>query len=358
MCIYSALLEICLDINQSPALPANLRFNLTRAGDDCHTTTALVQKAVPDADVPADITPEAANAEILRYTDAVQQGRIPHVDLYIVRGRVEAALAAQGPVITLDALERAVPHPIVSTLADIPRDLQAEHPTGYFSSAQEEAQILRLDARLGDPAAALRSKSAAAGSNGRRGEEVAAPLLPDDKHWIELSTREVERQIELLNPLSQHNWLKANTKQTGGGVVDIDELDGTPMATPDGGKSSRGGGGPATGSKRNLAKQLADKAVDRARGGDASPLGAGGGPGSPGGGGADEDDTFMDDHPTPTSSSASGKKRGRRGDDDDGEYRTKAKLSASSAGGSLKGKRKRTGEAVAAAKRAKVEAME
>jgi hypothetical protein len=279
--------------------------------------------------VPADITPQQANEVISSYTGAVQQGRMPHVDLYIVRGRVEAVLAAQG-TLTLDDLERNVSHPVVTSAEQLPEDIRADDPAGYFTTDHEEVHLLRLDAKLGDRIAIDRV---------RKRDEAA--IGNEDKHWTDLKGREIDRLNEIQNPQSQHNWLKTHTKSAGGIVVDLDDNE---SVTGHENKTARNSGHPSS-SKRNLAKQLADKVVDRARG-DVSPN-----PGaSPGYGYGDDDEhSFIEELPPSTS-----KKRARK--DEDGAYRSKAKVSIG--GASSKGKRKRSGEEIAVAKKAKLEAAE
>jgi hypothetical protein len=309
-------------------LPAKVRFNIERP-DKEYTITARIQKGIPLSDVPEDITPQQANEVISSYTSAVQQGRMPHVDLYIVRGRVEAILARQG-TLTLDELERNISHPVITSAEQLPEDIRSDCPAGLFATDHEESHLLRLDAKLGDRIAIDRV---------RRRDEAA--IGNEDKHWTDLKGREIDRLNELQNPQSQHNWLKTHTKSAGGIVVDLDDNE---SVTGHENKPARNSGH-TSGSKRNLAKQLADRVVDRARG-DVSPNPAA----SPGYGYGDDDEhSFVEELPPSTS-----KKRARK--DEDGAYRSKAK--ASTGAGSTKGKRKRSGEDIAVAKKAKLEAAE
>jgi hypothetical protein len=305
-----------------------VRFNIERPEEE-YTTTAKIQKAIPKADVPRDITPQQANEVISSYTTAVQQGRMPHVDLYIVRGRVEAVLAAQG-TLTLEDLERNVSHPVITSADQLSEEIRGDSPAGYFATDHEEVHLLRLDAKLGDRIAIDRV---------RKRDEAA--IGNEDKHWTDLKGREIDRLNEIQNPQSQHNWLKTHTKNAGGIVVDLDDNE---SVTGHENKSARNSGH-TSGSKRNLAKQLADKAVDRARG-DVSPNPAA----SPGYGYGDDDEpSFLEEILLGTS-----KKRARK--DEDGAYRSKSKVSIG--GGSTKGKRKRSGDDIAVAKKAKLEAAE
>jgi hypothetical protein len=319
---------MCLSLNQQPGLPTNLRFNIDRPGEE-RTTTAIIQKHIPETDVPTNITPQIANQVVTNYKTAVTQGRMPHVDLYIVRGRVESLLSTPG-TLTLESLEQNISHPIITSPDQLPEDIRSAEPAGYFTSEHEEIHLLRLDAKLGDRTSIDRV---------RKRDEAAVGF--EDRHWIDLRGREVDRLNEIQNPQSQHNWLKTHAKNTGDIVVDLDDNE---SVTGHEKKSARSSGHTGN-SKRNLAKQLADKVVDRARG-DASPNTAA----SPGYGYGDDDEhSYLEEAPPSTT-----KKRARK--DEDGTYRSKAKVSTG--GGSTKGKRKRSGEDIAVAKKAKLESID
>jgi hypothetical protein len=260
---------------------------------------------------------------LLEYTNAVQHGQIPHMDLHVIREQLEEKLAAQG-VPTLAALEASVPHTRPELNEDIlPDDVLGPEPPGFLTSEQEDAYLLRLDAKCGDQMSLTRTQEMQKDSN----------PFADDKHWAELTPREIERMFELQNPQSQHNWLKAHGRGAAAGMENDDN-------------ESIAETKPSTGRKRNLAKQVGDRAVGRAREG-FSPSAASAGFG-------DEDElSFVDDHPV---ASASAKKRGRGNGDSDGTYRVKG---GKSNGSATKGKRKRTsGEEPlsGSGKKAKVEA--
>lgn len=302
-------MELLLDVNQNPALPPDLRFDISMPEE--HTAITSIQNVVP-----ADVTPQAANDLLMEYTVAVQRGQIPHLDLHVIRDQIEKRLAAQG-VTSLDELQASVPQP--STDGPLPDEIQGENPPGYLTGPEEDAYLLRLDAKLGDPVSLTKEKQ----------EGIA-----EEKHWADYTAREIERQVELQNPQSQHNWLKTHAKQAAGVGADID--DNESLASHETKPTSgRGGGG-----KRNLAKQVGDRAVGRAREG-ASPGAASF---------ADEDDLgFIDDH-----LQSAGKKRGRG--EVDGTYRVKSGKSNATGG---KGKRKRSGEDTptgGSAKKSKVDA--
>lgn len=298
-----------LDINQNPALPPDLRFNISLPEE--HTAISSIPNIVPD-----DVTPEGANKLLLDYTVAVQRGQIPHLDLHVIRDQIDKKLAAQD-VETLEELEASIPHATALGSGPLPEDLQGPDPPGYLTSEQEDSYLLRLDAKLGDPISQTKSIQ-----KEKEGEN-------DQKHWAEMTAREAERQIELQNPQSQHNWLKKHATKTLHADIDDNESLASHDAKP---TSGRGGG-----AKRNLAKQVGDRSVGRAREG-ASPSAAS----------LAEDDelAFVDDHPQ-----SAGRKRAKG--DVDGTYRVKG-----GKGGAGKGKRKRGGDETptGSGKKAKVEA--
>lgn len=291
------LLELCLDLNQSPALPADLRFDISLPVQ--HTAVGTIPSVVD-----ADITPSAANDMFAEYTSAVQRGQIPHLDLHVIREQLDAKLRLQG-VRSLDDLERSVSH----TRPDLdggalPDEVLGDSPPGLLSSEQEDAYLARLDAKLGNGDPLNLSSRLQEGS--------------EEKHWAEMTAREVERQCELLNPQSQHNWLKNYATKNGGETVDDTE--------------SLADAKPAR--KRNLAKQVGDRAVGRAREG-------GGGSPSVASHGGEEDELGMDDHLGPSSS----RKKVR---DADTTYRVKGGKSNSGtpSASASKNKRKRPASGV------------
>lgn len=297
------LLELCLDLNQNPALPPNLRFDISLPVQ--HTAIGTISSVVD-----ADITPQAANDTFAEYTNAVQRGQIPHLDLHVIREQIEEKLRLQG-VQSLEDLERQVPHTRPDLDGTLPEEVMGPDPPGLLSSEQEDAYLLRTDAKLGDPLSISRS---------------AEKDLTEERHWADMTAREVERQVELLNPQSQHNWLKSHAK----GGADIDDNESLADAKP----APR---------KRNLAKQVGDRAVGRAREG-ASPSAA-----SAGAAGDDDESVFLDEYPS------SKKRRGAGSGDVDGTYRIKG--GKSNTPNTSKGKRKRptNGDEGAAAKKSKLE---
>jgi hypothetical protein len=319
-CIRSGLLELCLDFNQNPALPPDLRFDISLP--EQHTAVAQIKSVVPDG-----ITPEEGNTIQMDYHAAVVTGQVPHIDLHVIREQIDQKLSKQG-VTPLATLEASVSHTTFDGDAnDLPEELKAEEPPGYFTSEQEAAYLLRMDAKLGDPDSAAKI---------REQQQKDPSTAADDKHWADLTPRELERQVEMSNPQSQHNWLKTHANRAGPIAIDIDDNESTASHEA---KPARGG------NKRNLAKQVGDRAVERAREGVS--------PGAASGFG-EEDELAFGEEPV-AAAGGSAKKRGKAVDVD-GTYRVKG----GRGGAAAKGKRKRTsGEDVApgsAGKKAKVEA--
>ena len=292
----SELLEILLDINQSAAIPTDLRF-------DVRTPAQRERSKI----VEPDITPEGSTQLLGEYKAAISKGLIPHIDLHIVRDQIDEQLAAQGAT-PLEELERSVPHPHAAGEEDLPEEDRGDEPPGFLSTGQEAEYLQRLDAKLGDRLSL--------------DKDLGHPQSP---HQAELTPRELERHMELLNPQSQHNWLKLHSKMHAA----LDNDDTESLASHEGGSTSK----PA-GRKRgkNLAKQVGDRAMERAYDG-MSPSAASG---------FDEEELQTIEEP------GSGRKRAR---DPDGAYRVKG-----GRGGAVKGgKRKRlTEDAAGASKKARM----
>lgn len=257
-----------------------------------------------------NITPEAANRRYTDYQRAVNNAMMPNIDLDVARAQMEERLAAQGTE-PLASLETTVPHPIHDQQGTVPDD--EDMGPGYMTYEQELDYLTRLDNKL------QREPMYIAPSMQKKLAGDFTQL--DDKHWAELTPRELERQVELMNPQSQHNWLKIHKINSG----NIGDDDNESLASHEPSKPPRKRGG----KDKNLAKQVGDRAVERAREG-LSPSAA-----------------SDDDLPA-----SAGRKRAR---DPDGTYRLKGAKTAASKGN----KRKRSGgEELAAGKRRRVDGDE
>ncbi|KAK4900946.1 hypothetical protein LTR27_002129 [Elasticomyces elasticus] len=327
------LLDILLDLNASPSLPPHLRFNNERENYTLH---------VPAMEIPADITPEQANETFQTYKHAVQSGSLPAMDLQIIRHELDRKLAAQETV-HIDQLAAQLPSLPVKAEVTSGVILSSDDPPtsdepAYLTPEQESTYLSSLDARLGD--------------NGSHNREAPTPLsTSEEKHFAEMTPRELERHVELLNPNSQHSWLAARQKLgilPGATAVEI--------GGPDNDNDSVVSHEPAAAAVKaprkrvrkpkadgDLAKRVGDKAVERAReeGGDekarASPsMAAGSGTNS----------TGLPDDEDATVGGGGGSARKKR--DVDGGYHPKGgNTGKKGAGGG--GKRKRSGEDVGGA---------
>ncbi|KAK3681890.1 hypothetical protein LTR37_020783 [Vermiconidia calcicola] len=295
------LLELCLDLNQTPALPPHLRFDISLP----HHREAL--RAVPP-----NITPEAANKLLMDYTAAVRSGHIPPLDLHVIRQQIDDRLAAQ-EVEPLGMLESSIPH--ATTNGEAEEDAEQE-PINYLTPDQETAYLARLDLQVGsDP------YNLAPPTQREKGREALLAVEEKEKHWAELTPRELERQVELGNPMSQHNWLRTHTKVGNNEADDAESLAGDTPRAPASSSRKRAAG------TKNLAKQVGDRAVERARE-----------VGSPGLGGVG-----MEEEEDGEVGGSAGRKRVR---DPDGTFRLKGSKGGSGkgGGGGGGGKRKRSGE--------------
>ena len=292
--LYSGLLELSLDLNSTSAIPPELRFDVS---------LPHIEPLGPSV-VPKDISPEQANELLLEYTTAVRNGQIPPLDLHVIRQQIDDRLAVQD-TLPLKDLEARVHQPdILRVDSDI--NLPSSELPGYMTIDHETDCLLRLDAKAsGDQPFNMTPKEK---------EAAEKALANEEKHWADLTPREVERQAELQNPQSQHNWLKLHAKVNPAPAGEGDDMESdTPIAPR----------------KRNRAPAkavggLAKQAMERAR------LEEGMSPGAVSN--MDEDDPmFYED----------GGAR-RKGRDPDSTYRLKGGRSGGGGGGGNKNKRKRS----------------
>ena len=309
----SQLLDLLLELNCSFQLPDALRFDVS---------------TLPPTNNLWNVDLKSTNGLFADIHRDVQAGKVPQNEFLNLRRETEEAFARRDAVF-LSELERTVPHtaydPATDTipphLADVPNQL------AFLTPAREDEYLQRLDAKLGD--------------QWPLPHPSRPPTTTSPPPLASLSAREADREIELRNPLSVHNWLKKHNVAVG----EVDER---------GSEASGGGAGgaPASSSKRtaaagrNLAKKVGDRAVGRARERDeGSPMGGagsvGGGSGGGGGGGADDEASLLGvDVETP-------KGRNKKARDADETYRPKG-------GSGKKPKRKREdGEGPASGERKK-----
>ncbi|KAI5203715.1 hypothetical protein E4T38_04925 [Aureobasidium subglaciale] len=219
----SQLLDLLLDLNTSLSIPEELRFDLSPA---------------PKTQQPQDerdITFEMANNIIANAHRAFHNHEVPHQDFVRIRQDIESLLARKDAK-SLVEMEAQIPHPRYHHPVSGP---VAEADPAFLSSSHEDAYLARLDNKL-EPAA------------------LSEPRILSPQPLSKLTQRELDREVELRNPLSVHNWLKKH-----GTISDMD-------AASEGGAANAQT--PATANKRrNLAKQIGDKALERAREKEGSP---------------------------------------------------------------------------------------
>lgn len=173
-----------------------------------------------------------------------RQGRYTHAQFCQMKTSLEKHIAGKDAR-PLQKMEREIPHLAFDTNDPVLRDSINEFadPVGYLTSEQEEECLKRLDARLGDSLSVADADKDAALAN--------------------LSSREMDREAELRNPQSVHNWLKKHNISIG----EADEKAESSGAAPTG---KRG--------RNSLAKQVGSRAVERAREREeGSPIGSVGG---------------------------------------------------------------------------------
>jgi len=281
----SQLLEVLLDLNTSLKIPASLRYDLS----------TILQNP---------LSLEEANAKVSELRALVQVGDYPQ-QLYTMNLRYYEGQLSHNGARKLSEMEGAIPHPVPADQDKSEID-HIQRPE-YQTTKMHEASLLAMDAKLSDQYAL---------------SQAPAPA-PTSTKFGDMSAREVEREVELRNHHSVHNWLKRHSeKDPSAGAAAADDA-----------ASEVGVATPATGKKRggNLAKRVGDKAVDRARGGDKNR--EDGSPASTRTAGTTGDTELGDEDAVGEESvvPASGRKKG--GDKDD-TYRPKG-------GRSSKAKRKR-----------------
>lgn len=238
-----------------------------------------------------------ADAILLEAADAAAKGALSSLEIQTIKDEVLLRLSLQNAT-PLSQLEQALKQPFISDETELPMDMLGTELPGYMTADQESTYLLKLDQQL-DSQLSLSRPSVA--------QEAT------EKSVTDLTPKELDRQIDIINPQSQHNWLKIHTK------LQPDGDDAESLASHDVKQTRR------RGQNKNLAKQLGDRAMGRAREGH-----------SPGAGSGYDDDElslgFIDDHPV----TSSGRKKTK---DPDGTYRSKS--GKGSTPSVAKGKRKR-----------------
>ncbi|KAK4991781.1 hypothetical protein LTR50_001598 [Elasticomyces elasticus] len=223
------LLDLLLDLNSTVNIPPELRYNLN------------LDPAPPPPNPQAQY--EQANRQVNEAAALMHNGQLAAGDFIHLRATVEARLAEQDAQ-PLSSIESHLPHPEPT---DSPTKAGPTEPNPYLGmldTTHETDYLLRLDVSLGDPWSLSRPPP--------------PTLFPDLKNFSE---RDWEREAQLHNPISVHNWLRKHHPAAFSSTnADADAVSDAGQATPHG--RGRGAGG---GRKKNLAQKLGDKAVAAAR---------------------------------------------------------------------------------------------
>ncbi|CAI7609104.1 hypothetical protein N7533_000548 [Penicillium manginii] len=178
------LLEVLLEFNESLQVSPTLRFDLNMPADIPSLPTAeqVIAPLVEDATL-ARTTLKEAKTELANGTFSA--GAYRQVEESIKRNKEFA------PAMNYSTLCK-VPHtatnaPDAEKITD-----GVERRLGYFTPEHETEYYLALDAKLGDEAAALQVER-----------------IPDPPTFAER-----EKDANLRNPASVHNWLRRNQPQT------------------------------------------------------------------------------------------------------------------------------------------------
>ena len=185
---------------------------------------------------------DGANRILAEAYELDQKGRYPHAQFSEVRSNLETHLAGEEAQ-SLAVLEADVPQ-LAYSLDDpeFRRSLdEFADPIAYYPAENEEEYLRRLDADLGEqPLLSSYDKEA-----------------PSPSSFSNMTPREVEREVELRNPQSVHNWLKRHNVSIGESEDKSDNASSKKVTS------------------RNLAKKVGDRSVELAMERDGgSPIGS------------------------------------------------------------------------------------
>ncbi|KAF4309995.1 hypothetical protein GTA08_BOTSDO03169 [Botryosphaeria dothidea] len=173
------LMDLLLDINDTPKIPQHLRFLL----DIPYGPDAVVEPHDPDT----------LHRKLQEAREDFTAGRITQ-DEFAAR---EAALTAQFPGLDRKALAELLktPHTHLLPPEQLPDDLVGESLAGFLSPNHEEEYLKELDVALGD--------SSLYDPNDTSGRPIRLPArdIPSDK------------ELQIRNPDSVYNWLRKHQPQ-------------------------------------------------------------------------------------------------------------------------------------------------
>lgn len=179
------MLDLLLDVNESSRIPLHLRYDLRSPTPGAAEVPALEPDRSPrrisDADGPQAALEKAkakfGDGEITPNTYKELETSLQYS---IDKPRIELVQLDTTPHTTLESV---IPN-------ELPSDLDEDIPTGYLSPNHEAEFLLYLDNTLGNGPVGLRS--------------VMSSQL------AKANDREREKDSQLRNPVSVHNWLRKN----------------------------------------------------------------------------------------------------------------------------------------------------
>ena len=182
------MLDLLLDVNESSRLPLHLRYDLRSPTPDASEVPALE----PDVSPHRIHDASGARAALEEAKVELSTGQItPNTYKELEADLLTAINKPKRILAHLDA----TPHTTLISVRphDLPSDLDDETPTGYFSPNHETEYLMTLDNTL---------TNASLGSRQITSSQLA-----------KANEREREKDSQLRNPVSVHNWLRKNQPQ-------------------------------------------------------------------------------------------------------------------------------------------------
>ncbi|MCJ1466414.1 hypothetical protein MMC07_005033 [Pseudocyphellaria aurata] len=182
------LLDLLLDVNESNHVPFHLRYDLRSPTPDATDVPALEPDRSPNKIHDAN----GARAALEEAKVELTTGQITpntYKDL-----EIELLETINKPIRIFAQLDDT-PHTTLSSVTpnDLPSDLDEDAPTGYLSPDHETEFLLNLDNTLGNPPLGSR------------------PII--SSQLAKANEREREKESQLRNPVSVHNWLRKHHPQ-------------------------------------------------------------------------------------------------------------------------------------------------
>ncbi len=170
-------------MNDSKRLPPHLRYDLRSPTPDASAVPGLE----PDRSPSRVRDTNGALAALAEARAEMGAGQLTPRSYKALE--VDLLQTINGPMRVLSHLE-ATPHTTLASVTPnlLPNDLDDAAPTGYYSPNHENEFLSTLDRNLG-----------AAPVNSRSGVST---------HTAKLSEKEKEKDAQLRNPVSVHNWLR------------------------------------------------------------------------------------------------------------------------------------------------------